>query len=708
VKFPQTKIVFLCLLLCGIGKAQNIDSLKKLLSGKLHDTTRCNILNTIIEAENDVNIWPQYNNQLQEFVEQKIKQTKKGTALHTFYLKHLSGTLNNKGFYYRGTGNIQLAYEYYLKSLNLSLEISDNKGAAASLNNLGFIYYNLGDIPKAIDHFQKSLTIMEQLHDSAGIGTSLNNLAGIYDDQGDILKAIEFYERALKVHENTSNEMGASTTLNNIGLVYLNAKKYSKALKYFYKGMGLQKSISDKSGYATTINNIGLVYHRLGDKERALDYYIRSLRIQEEISDKAGILFSLNNIGTMYAEIGDDAKADEYCQKSMRLAQELGFPESIRNSSKVLNVLYAKKGRYQDAYKMLSLYYFMRDSVNNENNRKLSIRSQIKYAYDQKAIADSVRAMEEKKVTEAQLKQERTQRYSLYGGLALVGLFGGFMFNRFRVTSRQKKVIELKSHETQIQKAIIEEHQKEIIDSITYARRIQAAILPPEKMMKQHLGECFVLYLPKDIVAGDFYWLHILNPSLIAFAAADCTGHGVPGAMVSVLCNNSLNRSVKEFGLTDPGRILDKTRELVISEFEKSDEEVKDGMDISLCVLDRANNQLFWAGAYNPLWIIHNGSLIETKPNKQPIGKFADNKPFDTHQIPLQKGDLIYIFTDGFADQFGGHDGKKFMYKNLRNLLIEISSHPMSEQKQKLKEALDNWKGPLDQVDDICIIAVRV
>jgi tetratricopeptide (TPR) repeat protein len=714
MKYPL-QILFLLLFLGKTGFSQNKDSLKLLLKKNIHDTTRCIILNTLVELENDVNIWPGYNSELKTVVLKNLKTTPKNASLFTFYKKHLSGVLNNEGFYYRGQGDIQKALDYYLESLKVSEEINDKQGVAQSLNNVGFVYYNLGDIPRSVEYFQKALRLMEEMHNEEGIGTALNNLASIYDGQGDIVKAIEFYERALAVHEKNKNLAGQGYTLNNIGLIYHNNRQYSKALKYFYKAMTVQKEIGDKSGYSTTINNIGLVYRNLGDKTRALEYYLRSLRIQEEISDKAGILYSLNNLGALYAEMGNTQKAEEYCNQSLEMSKELGFPENIKNAAKILNELYAKKGSFKEAYKMQSLYYVMRDSVLNDNNRKVSIKSQIKYAYEQKALADSIRTMEEKKVTVAQLKQERTQRYSLYGGLALTALFGSFMFNRFRVTRKQKEVIEIKSRETEMQKSIIEEHRKEIIDSINYAKRIQGAILPPQRMIKELLIDAFVLYLPKDIVAGDFYWLHSTDvrneeddSRLVFFAAADCTGHGVPGAMVSVVCNNALNRAVKEFGLTDPGLILDKAREILILEFEKSDEEVKDGMDISLCVLDFATGELAWAGANNPLWVVRNGSLIEKRPNKQPIGKFIGQAPFTTHKVQLWQDDMVYIFTDGYADQFGGPNGKKFMYKNLRSLLIEISSLETNEQKIRLKQTLESWKGGLDQVDDICVIGVRV
>ena len=265
-----------------------------------------------------------------------------------------------------------------------------------------------------------------------------------------------------------------------------------------------------------------------------------------------------------------------------------------------------------------------------------------------------------------------------------------------------------KTAEEKLEKAheSLKEKSDEIIDSINYAKRIQTAILPPDKQIKEHLKNSFVLYKPKDIVAGDFYWMEPQENGVL-FAAADCTGHGVPGAMVSVICNHGLNRSVREFGLTDPGKILTKTRELVISEFDKSEEEVKDGMDIALCSLN--GNTLKFAGAHNPLWIIRKGAteVEEVKADKQPIGKYADASPFKTHDIEMQSGDSIYIFSDGFSDQFGGEKGKKFKAKNFKALLLSIQNESIERQKVLIDEAFENWKGTLEQLDDVCVIGMK-
>lgn len=283
----------------------------------------------------------------------------------------------------------------------------------------------------------------------------------------------------------------------------------------------------------------------------------------------------------------------------------------------------------------------------------------------------------------------------------------------FRKEVKLRLVAEEKLKETLNE---VEEKQREITDSINYAKRIQEAILPSIDFIKTHLPNSFIYYQPKDIVAGDFYWAEKVDDNFF-IAAADCTGHGVPGALVSVVCCNALNRTVNEFKLSDPGNILDKTRELVLESFSKNGGDIKDGMDISLISIN--GNSVKWAGANNPFWYIVSSfeggdqrsgdvALKEIKANKQPIGKTDNPEPFTTHTIELQKGDSLYLFTDGFADQFGGPKGKKFKYKQLEELLVSTNPLSLSSQHEALRNALKNWMGNLEQVDDICVIGIRV
>jgi serine phosphatase RsbU (regulator of sigma subunit) len=277
------------------------------------------------------------------------------------------------------------------------------------------------------------------------------------------------------------------------------------------------------------------------------------------------------------------------------------------------------------------------------------------------------------------------------------------LYHRFRISQQQKQIIEK-------QKELVEHNQNEIISSITYAKRLQQAILPPALEIKKYLPEGFLIYKPKDIVAGDFYWMEQADGHLFV-AVADCTGHGVPGALVSIVCSNSLNRAIKEFGLRETGLILDKTRELVLETFSKSNSEVMDGMDISLLSINTLNQKITWSGANSPLWYIVDGpqgkALVEIKADKQPIGKMDNPFPFTCHAIPPGKHSF-YLFTDGYADQFGGPRSKKFKRTALQDLFLQNAGKPMVDQKAALEKAFDEWKGNLAQIDDFCILGFQV
>jgi len=303
-------------------------------------------------------------------------------------------------------------------------------------------------------------------------------------------------------------------------------------------------------------------------------------------------------------------------------------------------------------------------------------------------------------------KVKRTKRI-IVGSLIFILTLTIFALYSYEESQKVNRLLSAKNSEINRQKILIQEKSEEITGSINYAKRIQNAILPTNHEIKKALPNSFILYKPKDIVSGDFYWLEEKD-GWILFAAADCTGHGVPGALVSIICKNAISRSVLEYKESDPGRILNMTRKLVLKEFEKSALEVNDGMDIAFCALKK--NHLKFAGAFNPLWLIRRGSAaIEVyKANKQPIGKSHYSSDFETHDIILNQGDTFYIFSDGFQDQFGGEKGKKFMSANFGNLLLPMQDESMDKQKQLLNHAFKNWKGDLQQLDDVCVIGVRI
>jgi serine phosphatase RsbU (regulator of sigma subunit) len=686
-------VLFFVFFLCGLfahsqqttGKSNPLmDSLTHALQVAQHDTVRCTLLNAMVDAEADNRIWPVYNEQLRGLCETHLKKQAPGTPLYVFYLKLLASAFNNKGLNFKDRGDIPMAIEYYQKSLKIGEELKDNNLIAIPLNNMGGIYRDQGDTSKALANYQKSLKIGESLHDRYVMAMCMNNIGAIYYRGNDFLLAKEYYSKSLK----------------------------------------LMEEINDRHGICIALSNLGNIFREQGDAVLALRYGKRCLHIEEELNDKEGIAFSLNDIAMASFKMGQMEDARRAGECSLQLAKEIGYPENIKISSKTLATLYSKTGNWRKAFEMQVLYEQMHDSIFNQANRKLSIRKSFQYEYEKKVAADSVREIEEHKVVEGQMKQEKTKRTALFIGIGLFAVFSLFMYNRFRVTSKQKGIIEIQKVEVakqrdladirreiaEAQREVIGGKQKEILDSIHYALRIQQAMLTSEEYFNEQLkAEHFIFYQPKDIVSGDFYWAVSHNQKFY-LATADCTGHGVPGAFMSLLNISFLNENVIERGIQSPGQILTEQRKEIIKALNpKGNENSKDGMDCVLCAFDLQQNKLEFAAANNPLWLIRNKELIDYKGDKMPVGKGEDQaKDFTNQTIDLQKGDIIYTFTDGYADQFGGSKGKKFMYKQLAQLLLDNHHLPLTEQRDLLARSLNVWKGNHEQVDDILVIGVRV
>lgn len=723
----RTKLFFILisyLFISCLVFAQNIDSLKLILKSAAHDTT---LVKTYVELTNicEPDEIPGYANPALQLCELNLKKTQPGQSIHTFYLRHQSAALNNLGFLAAEKGNPQKALDYHLKSLKIREEIKDNIGTAESFANLAEIYKDLGDIPKALNCHHRSLKIFENINDKNGTAAVLNQIGQIYSTQGEKSRALDCYLRSLKIAEETNNKKAIAHSFNSIGVIYNDTDELPKALEYYFKSLKIKEEITDKKGMAFTLNNIGVAYKKMQDFPKALKYYQQSLQIREELDDKPGIATSLHHIASIMMLQGHIDLALMHAKRSLQLAKELGYPFEIQEASYLLSQIYVQTGNYKDAYKMHELYKEMSDSIINETNRKAIIQKSTQYAYEKKAAQDSIKTVEEKKVaqarltaSEAELKQEKTWKFALFGGLALLIIFAGIVYSRYKVTKKQKQIIEVKEQEAlrqneiiTAQKQLVEEKQHEITSSINYAKRIQRSFLSAEKYISRHLNEYFILYNPRDIVSGDFYWV-MQNERGLYVCAADCTGHGIPGAFMSLIgmgILNEISHSKAHIERTD--EFLNELRRIIILALnpEGSVEEGKDGMDMVLCRYDFEKMEIEYSAANNPLYIVRNGELIEHKPDKIPVGKYlGEEKPFSYNRISIQKNDCIYTFSDGFADQFGGPGGKKFMSKRLKELLISISHLPMEEQKEKLNHSFHEWKGGLEQVDDVTVIGVRV
>tara|TARA_B100000508_G_scaffold132802_1_gene122086 strand:+ start:43130 stop:45517 length:2388 start_codon:yes stop_codon:yes gene_type:complete len=658
---------------------------------------------------------------IQRKYEKSISYSKKAIESHksTDYKRGVVGGYNDLGATYFSMGEYDKAIENFDRATELLADEEDQEMRALITGNIGIIYQVKGDLAHAIEYIRRAVAIYEAAEIKDKMAGGLSNIGVIYRKMEQNEKALEYFHQALSIYEEYNNEVGMMDLNNNIAVVHSAKGEYDQAEKFYEKSREIAEKLDDPNGISNSLHNIGLLHMRKGDYDKSLKLLLEAKKMREKYELNRNLISSFTALSEVYFKQNNIQQALKYGEEGYKRAKDRGDIKEIKSAANILYQVHQKLNNSDRSLEMYMEYIKLRDSIKSEENQKEIIHQEYKYEYEKQSALDSVENAKKQRIAQSIIEKEKAEnarkqtiQYALIGGLALVLVFAGLVLNRFRITSKQKKLIEKQKQQVDSAYSQLEEKNSEILDSINYAKRIQSAILPPPKLVKTYLTDSFVLYKPKDIVAGDFYWMEPREDGVM-FAAADCTGHGVPGAMVSVVCNNGLNRSVREHGIKEPAKILDKTREIVIQEFEKSEEEVKDGMDIALCSLkevDEGKSTLEFAGAHNPLWIIRKGAstIEEIKGDKQPIGKFGLQKPFTNHRVELNAGDTIYLFSDGFADQFGGENGKKFKSRNFKNLLLSIVSSPMNEQKEMIDKAFEEWRGDNEQLDDVCVIGLRV
>jgi tetratricopeptide (TPR) repeat protein len=495
------QIIFflLCDLLAVYG--QDVEALKRSLREAKNDTSRISILASLAESASEEE-WPDFNLQAKKMAEEKLSKIDPSDPLNKFYKRYLANAVNNEGYLIAQQGDNAKAIEKYKESLKLREEIGDKLGISNSLNNLGATYEAQGNIPKALEFYYAGLKIREELGVKESIAVSLINIGVVYGSQNEPEKALEFYQRSLKIQEEIGDLEHAAISLNNIGNIYSDKKENLKALECYQKSLKIREKLGDNRQISYSLNNIGMIYLEAGDpnektskenslkagKIKALNNFETALKISEQINDKYGVISALTNIGFLYLEHKEYARCIPYCQKSYEMSKAAGYPRSINANAMNLYKAYKGLGKGDEALKYFEVFVVMRDSVRNQEFRKSTFKSQMKYEFEKKTKEDSLLVAEERKVTEAKLEKEKTQKYALYGGISLIALFAIFMVNRFTVIKKQKHLIELKEKETQMQKELIEEKQKEIIQSIQYAKRIQTSFLPTGRYISRILS----------------------------------------------------------------------------------------------------------------------------------------------------------------------------------------------------------------------------
>ena len=709
----KKKVVYIFLIcFCYSLFSQDIDSLKRQFFSAKNDSTKCFILSKITDNA-DLKDWSKYNSELFKILDYNLTKYKNDTIQKKIYLKYLGGAFANLGIYLETNGKTNEALINYENSLRIYKFINDPVLIGDSYNNIGIAFYNKGDYKKALDNYNIALTINQKTNNTYELISNLNNIGIIYAYFYDYKNAQKTFERALNEARKINDKESELIFLNNLCKIHISKGNINEALSLTNKTILLSENIDDnEKSKAYSYYNLGDINMQLKKYNAAKDDFNISKHISEKynyINFTSSILLSIAKIDIQNKNYSD---VKENLNKALDIAKLNNNREDILACYFELYNLNKNLNNENEALKFHELYVITKDSVYSEENKNAIVNSKFQVEYNSKILTDSLKTVEEKKLTTAQLKQEKTTRYALFGGLALVIIFGAFMFNRYKITQKQKQIIEIKELETQKQKHLIEEKHKEITDSINYAERIQKSFLASTTLLNENLKNYFVFFQPKDVVSGDFYWATKLNNENFALVTADSTGHGVPGAIMSLLNITSLESAIKD-GCIEPSDILNATRNTIINRLKNdgSADGGKDGMDCSLIQINFKTYKLTIASANNPVWIVKNNGvdIIEIKADKMPVGKHdKDNIPFTQHEIQLNTGDIVYTLTDGFPDQFGGPKGKKFMSKNLRELLVSISQEPMGTQKQIIQTELKNWQGNLEQVDDICIIGIKI
>lgn len=575
--------------------------------------------------------------------------------------------LNIIGTAYYYLSDCPKVIEYCSKALKIGKELKDKKEIVCSLNNIGNAYDDLGNNEKALEFHINSLEIGEEIEDKKGISTSLSNIGVVYFKLRNCDKSLEYFLKSIKIREDIKDKKGMAISLTNIGNVYGYLKKHDKALEYFKKSLKIKKEIKDKKGIGSTLNNIGLVYSNLNNNKKALEYHQEALKIREEIEDKRGVAISFTNIGVHYSKLRSYDKALSNLKKGLKLAKEIKAKDMIQYLYEQFSDLYSAKNNYKKALEYYKLYSEKKDSIFTEESSKKIAEMQTKYET-------------EKKEKEAEI---------------------------FRL-----KNVELVKANNKLKEAnkIIAEKNEHIMSSIRYAERIQNAILPLNEKIKKALPEHFIIFKPRDIVSGDFYWFNQIKDKII-FAVVDCTGHGVPGAFMSMIGNTILNELINEKHILDPALILENlhTEVRFALKQETGEAESTDGMDVCLCVMEPKKHKLTFSGAKRPLYHVTNSTLTKIKGDKKTIGgrQKEEKRTFTNHDIDIREGDAVYLTSDGFADQ-SDVKGQKYGSKRMEKLFLNTATQSCQKQKHKLLTELINHSGKEEQRDDITVIGIGI
>lgn len=604
-------------------------------------------------------------------------------------------------------------------------------------NAYGALSQSKSDYVSAINYYQNGLKINERYNDMKGQAVMLGNIGSIYIKLQQNETALNYLRKCLAALKKINDEYNQASVYNNMCIIHSSLQQFDLAMQYAKKSTEIYTKFNDKIGLTYCYANIAAIYEKQGKNEDALVEYKKAAELAKETDNLNEYAITLAECGNIYFLKKDYKEALSYLEKAKSIASEIEDFDALTAINDFLYQYYKALNKTDLALKYYEKHHELKELVSSQNKKDEINRLRFESEYAIKTQQDSIKMANERLMNQEKLKAQnaeiaraKTEKTAFIVFIILLIVVSVVIYNRFRLTQQQKLIIEAKNKQTEEQKLIIEEKQKEIVDSINYAKRIQDSLLDNFESVRKFFSEAFVLNKPKDIVSGDFYWIskriqetkqHSEKESTVKemffIAVCDSTGHGVPGGFMSLLNMAYLSESVNEKNIYEPNKIFDYVRERLINTISKNDQ--KDGFDGVLMLFEKVMSfsnktlvntsyHMSYAAAYNSPILIRNKELQELDADKMPVGFGERNENFTLYKLELNKGDLIYVYTDGYADQFGGPRGKKFKYKQLNELLLSLSNESLHDQSKKLENTFEDWKGNIEQVDDVCIIGIKI
>jgi tetratricopeptide (TPR) repeat protein len=677
--------------------AQNkakIDSLQTVLK---------NIKNDTLSIQTEVNL------------ARELRKTKAGQELlrsaiqkseELGYVKGIALAYLVQGISYRDSSLYGKAIEVLEKTIEIAKNLPEKNTLAEAYNDIGSVYRRMDEYEKSLDYYLKALQTAETYKDESNYGKALNGVGNNYRQLKQFKEAIKYFEKALEYERKRGNLFGVSVNLNNLGKVYFDLQENEKSLSFMLAALKMNEEAKNLRGATSCLNTIGEIYRRRKEYNKAQTTLERAVKTDEELGDRRYLIDSYINLGELHGELGNNELGISYIEKALKLAFDIKTKSKIQSGYEHLYDLYKKTGDYKKALSMYEQAILFKDSILNEKNQESIAKIQSKFETESQKI--KIALLEKDKAIQA---TEASKRINLMLGLVVFFFLVAIaFFINYNIKKKANDQLQAQNKLIQTQSIEIANINENLTSSINYAKRIQFAMLPYREKIIKFLPEKFIFFRPRDIVSGDFYWFHQIDSHKAMIACVDCTGHGVPGAFMSMLGQALLSKIVENEKVYQPNLVLNELHKEIIGSLQQTEGENRDGMDITVCLIDKASQNLYFSGACNPLIYIQNGTLHEIKGDRLPIGgiQLEENRSYTQHTVSFDKPTMFYTFTDGYQDQFGGENGKKFMIKRMRTLFLDICQQTMPEQKQAIDQNLTSWQGKEAQIDDILVMGFRL